>query len=75
MSNAVTVPCILSEGIYDDLLLGSVLDLTPQTLKAARQSGALRFTRKGKRTLYLGRWVLDWLTSDDLRGEGADPDS
>jgi hypothetical protein len=47
--------------VYDDGALASSLGLTPTTLARARQSGQLQFTRQGKRTLYLGRWVLAWL--------------
>jgi hypothetical protein len=51
-------------GIYstDDLCV--MLDVSPQTLADARRSGALQSTRKGRRVLYLGEWVLAW-----LRGE------
>jgi hypothetical protein len=59
-----SVPTIHPDGIYDDLLLGSILDISSQTLSTARRAGELRYTRKGKRVLYLGRWVLDWLTAD-----------
>lgn len=42
-----------------DLVLG--LNLTHATLARARRDGGLRYTRKGKRVLYLGRWLLAWL--------------
>jgi hypothetical protein len=63
MSTA-TVPSIQHDGIYDDVLLFTVLGVSAQTLSRARAGGELRFVRKGQRTLYLGRWVLDWLTAD-----------
>ena len=53
-----------SEALYDDGALRQSLGLTPATLAAARRSGALRFTRMGKRTLYRGEWILAWLESD-----------
>ena len=59
---------IAPDGIYDDGALHLALGLTPATLSQARRSGALRFTRKGKRTLYLGQWILDWLKADSKKG-------
>jgi hypothetical protein len=56
--------------VYDDGALYLTLGLTPTTLATARRSGALRFTRQGKRTLYLGQWILDWLQADDRQGGG-----
>jgi len=47
--------------IYDDGSLRQALGLTDATLAAARRNSSLRFTRQGKRTFYLGQWVLDWL--------------
>ncbi len=52
------------DGIYDDLALYQALSISTATLARARRDGSLRYTRKGNRTLYLGRWVMDWLTSD-----------
>ena len=49
------------QAVYDDGALVLALNMTFSTLARARQTGTLRFTRKGKRTFYLGRWVLDWL--------------
>jgi hypothetical protein len=54
---------IEADALYDDGALRQTLGLTPSTLAAARRSGALRFTRTGKRTLYKGAWVLSWLES------------
>ena len=59
---------IAPDGIYDDGALYLALGLTPATLAQARRSGALRFSRKGKRTFYLGRWILDWLKADSGKG-------
>lgn len=47
--------------IYDDGALYLSLGLSPACLTRARRGGLLRFTRQGHRTLYLGRWILDWL--------------
>jgi hypothetical protein len=56
--------------VYDDGALYLTLGLTPNTLATARRSGALRFTRQGKRTLYLGQWIVDWLAADERQGVG-----
>ncbi len=68
MSTATRPPPLVIEptGVYTDgdLVLG--LGVAHATLIRARREGRLRFTRQGHRTLYLGRWVLDWL-------EGREP--
>jgi hypothetical protein len=60
------------ESLYDDSALRQALGLTPSTLAAARRSGALRFTRHGKRTFYKGDWVLRWIEAGAARPD-ADP--
>ncbi len=40
------------------------------TVKQARESGRLRFTRQGNRILFLGKWVLAWLESEGEAGDG-----
>lgn len=55
---------IAPDAVYDDGALYLALGLTPATLAQARRSGALRFSRKGKRTFYFGQWILDWLKAD-----------
>jgi hypothetical protein len=50
--------------LYDDLVLYDLLDVSPAVLAAARRDGRLRYSRQGRRVLYLGQWVLDWLTAD-----------
>ena len=40
------------------------------TIKQARETGRLRFTRQGNRILYLGKWVLAWLESEVEAGDG-----
>jgi len=69
-----TIPTILPDGIYDDGSLCAVLGVGAQTLAKARRDGSLRYARKGQRTLYLGAWVLEWLTVDKrprTTGEGS----
>jgi hypothetical protein len=53
-------------GLYGTDDLCAMLDVSPQTLADARRSGALRAVRKGRRVIYLGEWVLDWLKADPL---------
>lgn len=57
--------------IYDDPTLVLGLGLTQATLARARRDGHLRSTRKGRRVLYRGQWIIDWLEHDsgqDARG-------
>jgi hypothetical protein len=51
-------------GVYDDGALYNHLGLTAATLSRARRSGRLRFTKQGKRILYLGEWVTAWLRAE-----------
>jgi hypothetical protein len=51
------------EGIYNDHLLTESLGVSTETLARARDEGRLRYARKGDRILYMGQWVLDWLSS------------
>jgi hypothetical protein len=51
-------------GVYDDGALVLALGLTFEALARARKEKVLRFTRKGKRTLYMGQWVLEWLADE-----------
>ncbi len=52
------------DAIYDDGAVVLALDVPSATLSRARREGRLRYSRKGKRTFYLGRWLLEWLTAD-----------
>jgi len=58
------------EQIYDNGAVVLALDMPSSTLAKARRKGNLRYTRKGRRVLYLGQWLLDWLSSD-ARKEGG----
>lgn len=49
------------EALYPEGAVALALDIPSATLARARRSGALRSRRVGNRTLYLGRWLLDWL--------------
>jgi hypothetical protein len=48
-------------GIYSTDDLSAMLDVSGDALAEARRTGALRAVRKGRRWIYLGEWVLDWL--------------
>lgn len=71
----MTEPVLIDpEALYDDGALRQALGLTSAAMTAARRSGALRFTRKGKRTFYRGAWILAWLESDAMpRPEAPTP--
>jgi hypothetical protein len=56
--------CIDPRAVYDDGAVLLTLDLPSATLARARRDGRLRFSRQGRRTLYLGQWLLDWLEAD-----------
>jgi len=56
------------DAIYDDGPLVIDLGMRGSSLARARRSGALRYTRKGGRVLYLGRWILDWLEEEQSPG-------
>jgi hypothetical protein len=60
--------------VYDDGTLVLGLGITHAALASARRRGALRFMKSGRRTLYRGQWVLDWLDAGatvESREEGA----
>lgn len=51
--------------IYSSDDVCAMLDVSPQALTVARRSGELKSARKGRRVVYLGEWLLEWLRSDD----------
>ncbi len=58
---------------FDDAALVKTLGLKVGSLDKARRSGELKYTRKGGRVLYLGRWVHQWLTHDEAPQREAQP--
>jgi len=66
----IALAVIDPHGVYDDGGLRLALGITSATLATARRQRRLRFSRKGRRTLYLGQWVIDWLQDRD--GEMGD---
>ena len=72
----MTEPVLIDpEAFYDDRTLRRGLGITSPTLSTARRSGALRFTRKGNRVLYLGAWVLACLEAESLPRRSVDSTS
>jgi hypothetical protein len=58
------------QAVYDDGAIVLALDVSSTTLAKARREGRLKFTRQGRRVLYMGQWILDWLAAD--AGKGVD---
>jgi hypothetical protein len=56
--------CIDPQAVYDDGAITLALGIPSATLVHARKAGRLRYTRKGRRVLYLGQWIIDWLKAD-----------
>jgi hypothetical protein len=54
------------DAIYSDGELRLLLDMPGATLARERQSGRLRCRRVGRRAYYMGRWVLAWLTGEEV---------
>ena len=59
------------KAVYDDSALSIALGIGAESLGRARKAGDLRHTRKGRRILYLGQWILDWLEGDSVLGTGV----
>jgi hypothetical protein len=57
------------DAFYNDGQLRLVLGVTTRTLTQARRAGHLCFTRKGRRLLYRGEWVIDWLKPSQTQKE------
>jgi hypothetical protein len=55
------------DAIYDDGALYVSFGLSAAALARARREGKLRYSRQGKRILYLGRWLIAWLEADGER--------
>jgi hypothetical protein len=69
----VSEPYVISpDALYDDAALSKALGIRPGSLDRARKNGELRFTKRGGRVLYLGRWVQDWLTREEPAVHGPE---
>jgi len=71
MNDPVQPIRIEPDAIYDDGAIILSLGITHSALTQARRSGNLRFNRSGKRVLYRGQWILDWLENGAISREGG----
>lgn len=70
-TNALKPVWIEPDAFYHDGQVRLLLGITSATLARARKQGRLRFARQGKRTLYRGSWLLEWLELEaDVTREG-----
>jgi hypothetical protein len=67
-----TITAIQPTGIYSTDDVCAMLDVSPDTLTAARRSGELRGVRKGRRVIYLGEWLLAWLRREQQEAAHGD---
>jgi hypothetical protein len=65
MTNTVRIE---PNAVLDDGALYCLFGITETAAVKARRAGKLKYTRKGNRVLYLGKWVLAWLQSDVQEG-------
>jgi hypothetical protein len=57
--------------IVDDGTLYLELGISSSATAKARRAGLLRYSKVGRRVLYLGRWVLEWLEHADGEAKTA----
>jgi hypothetical protein len=61
----MTQPFLIEpRAFYDEASLRNATGITASALAGARKAGLLRYTRRSGRTLYLGQWILEWLTPE-----------
>jgi hypothetical protein len=58
------------DAIYPEAAVVLTLDVPSSVLARARRSGQLQSRRHGRRTYYLGRWLLDWLLGQEVARAG-----
>jgi hypothetical protein len=58
-------PLIHPETLYNDLDLCILFGFSADDLAEARKSEVLRFSLYRMAPLYLGEWVMDWLSTMD----------
>jgi len=54
------------DAIYDDPVLTLGLGFSLEAIRRARRAGRLKYSRVGKRTVYLGAAILDWLRHEPV---------
>ncbi len=47
--------------VYTDGAIVLALGVTHSALATARRSGELRYAKSGRKIVYRGRWLLNWL--------------
>lgn len=57
----------IADGLYDATAIRIASGISETTLARARKAGELRFTRRGGRIMYLGRWLTEWLAGEPQR--------
>ncbi len=55
---------ILTDAFYAEDLIRRSLGLNASMLAKARKAGELKYAKRGKRVLYRGDWLRDWLEAD-----------
>jgi len=72
MQNMVQPVRIEPGSIYDESALLFNLGLARASVLQARRDGLLRFACVGRKNLYLGRWILDWLEATSMMAPAKD---
>jgi hypothetical protein len=54
------------DALYDEPTIRLNLGITSGALQKARKAGELRFTRRGGKTRYFGRWLIAWLSGEPV---------
>ncbi len=68
------VPPVHPTAIYTEAQLRALLGLKPSSVSTAVRKGELRVARRAGKYLFTGQWILDWVTSGEVkRDRGADP--
>lgn len=53
------------EAWYDTTAVRRELGITDTSIRSARLTGELRFSKRGQRYLYQGEWLLNWLRTKE----------
>jgi hypothetical protein len=65
VAGVVSAYVIPDDSLFDDEGLTKTLGIRFGSIEKARRSGELKYTRRGGRYLYTGKWVKDWLTHEE----------
>ena len=72
IQNAIQPVRIEATAVYDEAFLHHNLGLPCASLAKARRNGSLRHVVVGKRILFLGGWVLEWLEAASVMAPAKD---